>query len=84
MITIEEKLNLYLQWSLVTDFKKTLTIIFFVLFSTNVTFASVNDSIVLQDKTAKKLSDYGFFSDLVAQYPSKDVLPYELISPAFF
>ena len=83
MITIEEKLNLYLQWFLVTDFKKTLTIIFFVLFSTNVTFASVNNSIVLQDKTAKKLSDYGFFSDLVAQYPSKDVLPYELISPLF-
>ena len=82
-ITIEEKLNLYLQWFLVTDFKKTLTIIFFVLFSTNITFASVNDSIVLQDKTAKKLSEYGFFSDLVAQYPSKDVLPYELISPLF-
>ena len=83
MITIEEKLNLYLQWFLVTDFKKTLTIIFFVLFSTNVTFASVNDSVVLQDKTAKRLSEYGFFSDLVAQYPSKDVLPYELISPLF-
>ena len=64
------------------DYKKKL-IFFFCLFSFNILFANVNDSIVLGDKTPKKLSDYGFFDDLVSQSPSKGVLPYDLISPLF-
>jgi hypothetical protein len=66
----------------VKDYKKKL-LFFFCFFSFNILFANVNDSIVLGDKTPKKLSDYGFFDDLVSQSPSKGVLPYDLISPLF-
>ena len=45
--------------------------------------ASVNDSIILNNKVAPKLSDYGFFKDMSSQEPSEEVLPYELITPLF-
>ena len=63
-------------------FKKTI-FIFLILFSFDEAFAGVNDTIILNGEVARKLSDYGFFEDLVSQSPSKEVLPYELITPLF-
>jgi len=59
----------------VIRFKKTI-FIFLILFSFDSVFAGVNDTIILNGEVARKLSDYGFFEDLVSQYPSKEVLPY--------
>ncbi len=61
---------------------------FFLIFSLNIfilnnVFAQVDNSVVLNNKVAPKLSDYGFFEDLNAQIPTKGVLPYELITPLF-
>jgi len=61
---------------------------FFLIFSLNIfilnnVFAQVDHSVVLNNKVAPKLSDYGFFEDLNAQIPTKGVLPYELITPLF-
>ena len=65
------------------SFKKILFALTFTLCSFNIAFADVNDSIIQNSEVAKKLSDYGFFEDLVSQSPSKEVLPYDLISPLF-
>ena len=61
---------------------------FFLIFSLNIfilnnVFAQVDHSVVLNNKVAPKLSDYGFFEDLNAQIPTQGVLPYELITPLF-
>lgn len=61
---------------------------FFLIFSLNIfilnnVFAQVDNSVVLNNKVAPKLSDYGFFEDLNAQIPTQGVLPYELITPLF-
>ncbi len=60
---------------------------FLVFFLSSISFlqieASVNNSIILNDKVAPKLSDYGFFKNMTTQDPSKGVLPYELITPLF-
>jgi hypothetical protein len=66
----------------VIRFKKTI-FIFLILFSFDDAFAGVNNTIILNGEVARKLSDYGFFEDLVSQSPSKEVLPYELITPLF-
>ncbi len=44
---------------------------------------AVNDSAILEEKFLYKLSDYGFFADVVKQTPSPRVIPYELISSLF-
>ena len=60
---------------------------FLVFFLSSISFlqieASVNNSVILNDKVAPKLSDYGFFKNMTTQDPSKGVLPYELITPLF-
>jgi len=60
---------------------------FFIIFLSTISFsnldAAVNDSVVLDSKVARKLSDYGFFDDLNSQKPTNGVLPYELITPLF-
>ena len=43
----------------------------------------VNDSVIIQEKLPKRLSEFNFFSDLPAQIPNTDVVPYELITPLF-
>ena len=45
--------------------------------------ASVDDSVVLASKMPKKLSDFGFFSNMQLQVPQEGVLPYDLINPLF-
>ena len=44
---------------------------------------AVNDPAILEEKFLYKLSDYGFFADVVKQTPSPRVIPYELISSLF-
>ena len=46
-------------------------------------YASVNDSVVLASKMPKKLSDFGFFSNMKLQTPQDGVLPYDLVNPLF-
>ena len=49
----------------------------------NQIIASVDDSVVLASKMPKKLSDFGFFSNMQLQVPQEGVLPYDLINPLF-
>jgi len=46
-------------------------------------YATVNDSVVLASKMPKKLSDFGFFSNMKLQTPQDGVLPYDLVNPLF-
>ncbi len=45
--------------------------------------ATVNDALILAEKPAKKLSDYGFFNDAGGRSPNARVLPYDLNNPLF-
>ena len=60
---------------------KKILILLIVFFNANI-FA-VNDEAILSSKPEKKLSDYEFFSDPVAQIPVKKVFPYILHSALF-
>ena len=58
---------------------------FFLFFLTipGLVYATVNDSVVLASKMPKKLSDFGFFSNMKLQTPQDGVLPYDLVNPLF-
>ena len=45
--------------------------------------SQVNDSVILNTKVPKKLSEFNFFNDLNLQVPNEGVLPYDLINPLF-
>jgi uncharacterized repeat protein (TIGR03806 family) len=45
--------------------------------------SQVNDSVILDTKVPKKLSEFNFFADLNLQEPNEGVLPYDLINPLF-
>ena len=63
--------------------KKNLINLFIVFgFITNA-FSQVNDSVILDTKVPKKLSEFNFFADLNLQEPNEGVLPYDLINPLF-
>jgi uncharacterized repeat protein (TIGR03806 family) len=63
--------------------KKKLINLFIVFgFVTN-TLSQVNDSVILDTKVPKKLSEFNFFTDLNLQVPNEGVLPYDLINPLF-
>ena len=46
-------------------------------------YAAVNDSVILDSKMPKKLSDFGFFLNMQLQIPQDGVLPYDLVNPLF-
>ena len=56
-------------------------LVFLFLFSLGVN--AVNQEAILSKKPEKKLSDYEFFNDAVAQIPMENVLPYVLHSALF-
>ena len=60
---------------------KNFLVVLFIFFNANI-FA-VNDEAILSSKPEKKLSDYAFFSDPVAQIPEEEVFPYVLHSALF-
>ena len=63
--------------------KKNLINLFIVFgFITNA-FSQVNDSVILDTKVPKKLSEFNFFADMGLQAPNEGVLPYDLINPLF-
>ena len=63
--------------------KKNLINLFVVFgFITNA-FSQVNDSVILDTKVPKKLSEFNFFADMGLQAPNEGVLPYDLINPLF-
>ena len=63
--------------------KKNLINLFIVFgFITNA-LSQVNDSVILDAKVPKKLSEFNFFTDLNLQVPNEGVLPYDLINPLF-
>ena len=49
----------------------------------NLIYAAVNDSVILDSKMPKKLSDFGFFLNMQLQIPQDGVLPYDLVNPLF-
>ena len=61
---------------------KSSLLIVFTIFSLSIN-SEVNQSVVLNNEAASKLSDYGFFSNLTLQVPTDGVLPYDLNSPLF-
>ena len=56
-------------------------LVFFFLFSVGIN--AVNQEAILSKKPEKKLSDYEFFKDAVAQIPMENVYPYVLHSALF-
>lgn len=61
---------------------KSSLLIVFAIFSLSIN-AEVNQSAVLNNEAASKLSDYGFFTNLSKQIPTDGVLPYDLNSALF-
>ena len=55
----------------------------YILSIPSLIYAAVNDSVILDSKMPKKLSDFGFFLNMQLQIPQDGVLPYDLVNPLF-
>jgi len=62
------------------ELKKVYSLIFVLL---SVSVSAVNEEAILSKKPEKKLSEYEFFKDAIAQVPSENVYPYILHSALF-
>ena len=62
------------------ELKKVYFLIFILL---SFSVSAVNEEAILSKKPEKKLSEYEFFEDAIAQVPSENVYPYILHSALF-